>query len=153
MEEFEASAAPRTPSQMKRNTQAKIVLKGGPSCVANDRLKEDMRRREACESLRFLVFGGDCADKPGAPGMLKKQSTVFEQRCGTREEIQQLQHLWEQIDEDGSGDVEFKEFLSFFSRSKADRLLGMRCVKYLVDGDTGEGKSMNQSCRIEDMMR
>lgn len=58
------------------------------------------------------------------------------------------------MDEDGSGDVEFQEFLSFFSRSKADRLLGMRCVNYLVGKAKDEGVDEREmGCTIEDMMR
>jgi len=58
------------------------------------------------------------------------------------------------MDEDGSGDIEFSEFLSFFSRSKADRLLGMRCVKYLVGNiQTQDDEEEPDGCRIEDMMR
>merc|ERR1719335_1840266 len=115
--------------------------------------KEMTRMKEACESLRFLVFGTVVTDQKKHNGR-----PFYEQRCGSRDEVVQLHKVWTQMDEDGSGDVEFEEFLSFFSRSKADRLLGMRCVKYLVgnmkphdeeaeDGDEPDG------CRIEDMMR
>merc|ERR1719215_2275777 len=58
------------------------------------------------------------------------------------------------MDEDGSGDVEFQEFLSFFSRSKTDRLLGMRCVNYLVGKAKEDGlDESGAGCTIEDMMR
>jgi len=99
------------------------------SAAATAALKRERRTREACESLRFLVFG-------------------------TEDEVMQLHSIWNQMDEDGSGDVEFQEFLSFFSRSKADRLLGMRCVKYLV-GNLKEQEDEDEpdGCRIEDMMR
>lgn len=49
--------------------------------------------------------------------------------------------------------MEFQEFLSFFSRSKADRLLGMRCVKYLVGNGGGDGEEKATGCTIEDMMK
>jgi hypothetical protein len=110
--------------------------------------KELTRMKEACESLRFLVFGTVVTEtkrKDGRP--------FYEQRCGTREEVMQLHKVWNQMDEDGSGDVEFQEFLSFFSRSKADRLLGMRCVKYLVGNAAYDEDGAAQGCRIEDMMR
>lgn len=118
--------------------------------------KEEIRTREACESLRFLVFGTVSTDG-SKRGKDKDGRSVnfYEQKCGTKEEVMQLHKIWNQMDEDGSGDVEFQEFLIFFSRSKADRLLGMRCVKYLVgkchedcDEDATPG-----GCRIEDMMR
>lgn len=103
--------------------------------------------KEACESLRFLVFGEvtETKKKGGRP--------FYEQRCGTRDEVMQLHKTWIQMDEDGSGDVEFQEFLSFFSRCKADRLLGMRCVKYLVGNAVYDEDGAAQGCRIEDMMR
>lgn len=112
-------------------------------------LKEEMRTREACESLRFLVFG-----TVGAEGSKKRENGAFyEQRIGTKEEVAKLHNIWVQMDEDGSGDVEFQEFLSFFSRSKADRLLGMRCVKFLV-GNGGDGSEEKATgCKIEDMMQ
>jgi len=111
-------------------------------------LKAEMRTREACESLRFLVFGYHDEDK-------RTNGAFYDQACGTKVEVMQLHKIWIQMDEDGSGDVEFQEFLSFFSKSKADRLMGMRCVKYLVGSgmcDTGED-NQPMGCRIEDMMR
>jgi len=110
--------------------------------------KAEMRRREACESLRFLVFG-----TVGTEGSRKTDRGAFhEQRIGTKEEVAQLHSIWVKMDEDGSGDVEFNEFLSFFSKSKADRLLGMRCVKFLVgNGENGEDSATG--CTIEDMMQ
>jgi hypothetical protein len=113
------------------------------------RLKEEMRTREACESLRFLVFGTE-----GTMSRGKEGGAFYEQRLGTQDEIMQLHSVWTQMDEDGSGDVEFQEFLNFFGRSKADRLLGMRCVKYLV-GNLKENEDEDEpdGCRIEDMMK
>jgi hypothetical protein len=119
------------------------------SAAATAALKRERRTREACESLRFLVFGTE------GTAMRNKDGGAFhEQRCGTEDEVMQLHSIWNQMDEDGSGDVEFQEFLSFFSRSKADRLLGMRCVKYLV-GNLKEQEDEDEpdGCRIEDMMR
>jgi len=112
-------------------------------------LKAEMRTREACESLRILVFGTEGTISRG-----KEFGAFYEQRCGTKDEIMQLFAIWNQMDEDGSGDVEFSEFMSFFGRSKADRLLGMRCVKYLV-GQLKECEDENEpdGCVIEDMMK
>jgi len=107
-----------------------------------------MRTREACESLRFLVFGS-----LGIEGSRKAdRGPFYEQAIGTKEEISQLHSIWVKMDEDGSGDVEFNEFLSFFSKNKADRLLGMRCVKYLV-GTGGDHEEKATGCTIEDMMK
>lgn len=118
------------------------------SAAATAALKAEMRTREACESLRFLVFGCDVPH-----GKHKDGVAIFEQKCGTRDEVMQLHGIWNQMDEDGSGDVEFQEFLSFFSKSKADRLLGMRCVKYLVGSQSYDNDEKPDGCRIEDMMR
>mmetsp|Transcript_26710 Transcript_26710/g.88741 ORF Transcript_26710/g.88741 Transcript_26710/m.88741 type:complete len:328 (+) Transcript_26710:1464-2447(+) len=111
--------------------------------------KAEMRTREACESLRFLVFDTE------TKGVQSKDAVAAcEQSCGTKEEVTQLQKVWAEMDEDGSGDVEFQEFLSFFSRSKADRLLGMRCVSYLVGKAKDEGVDEREmGCTVEDMMR
>jgi len=147
-----AQGRSRSTSRSRRRKRQTV---GGPgrvsatSAAATAALKAEMRTKEACESLRFLVFG---CDVPYGRG--KEGTSIFEQKCGTREEVMQLYCVWNQMDEDGSGDVEFQEFLSFFSRSKADRLLGMRCVKYLVGNqpcDNGDDKP--DGCCIEDMMR
>lgn len=131
----------------RRGTNGRLATNSKAATAA---LKAEMRTREACESLRFLVFGTDGMTSRGKDS----GGAFYEQRCGTREEILQLYSVWNQMDEDGSGDVEFEEFLSFFSKSKADRLLGMRCVKYLVGNlkDNDENEEPD-GCRIEDMMK
>jgi len=102
-------------------------------------LKAEKRKRDACESIRILVFGH--AVHEGC------KSIIFEQSIGTREQVWQLHLVWSQLDEDGSGDVTLDEFISFFSRNKADRILGMRCVKYLTSNSPG-----TTGVRLEDMM-
>ena len=39
---------------------------------------------------------------------------------------------WCQMDLDTDGTVDLDEFANFFSKRKVDRLLGMRCVRYLM---------------------
>lgn len=135
-------------SQSKREESPGSPRFQASSAAATAALKAEMRTREACESLRFLVFGTQTYSRKQEGG------AFYEQRCGKQQEIVKLFSVWNQMDEDGSGDVEFQEFLSFFSRSKADRLLGMRCVKYLV-GNLKEQEDEDEpdGCRIEDMMR
>lgn len=123
--------------------------KGGTWGAATTALKAELRTREACESLRFLVFGTTASE-----GKAKDSVAAYEQKCGSREEVVQLHKVWDQMDEDGSGDVEFQEFISFFSRNKADRLLGMRCVNYLIGKAKDEGAEERETgCSIQDMMR
>merc|ERR1719305_1106888 len=82
--------------------------------------------REACESLRILVFG-DLGNE--------NSKAVFEQSRGTMEEVAKFVDLWLQIDEDDSGDIDISEFLEFFAKCKTDRLLCMRCVKFLLGSE------------------
>lgn len=110
--------------------------------------KTERRTQEACESLRFLVYG-----TAGTEGLRNGPTAFWEQRIGTKEEITKLHQIWVKMDEDGSGDVEFDEFLSFFSKSKSDRLLGMRCVNYLVGNATDGDEDKATGCTIEDMLQ
>eukprot|EP00746_Dinoflagellata_sp_MGD_P003167 gnl/MRDRNA2_/MRDRNA2_106158_c0_seq1.p1 gnl/MRDRNA2_/MRDRNA2_106158_c0~~gnl/MRDRNA2_/MRDRNA2_106158_c0_seq1.p1 ORF type:complete len:516 (+),score=101.78 gnl/MRDRNA2_/MRDRNA2_106158_c0_seq1:176-1723(+) len=124
--------------------------KGGFMTMLQMVAKRDQKKKEACDSIRFLIFG--CLGNEHLSA--KDKHKLYEQSRGNKDEIFQLYQVWSQMDEDGSGDVEYQEFLNFFSKNKSDRLLGMRCVKYLVgsgerDGDAGEGGG----CTIEDMMK
>lgn len=123
------------------------------------------KRREACESLRVLVFG-ELPEEHNKPGRtILDYSPIFESKRGTMEEIAKFVDLWLKIDEDDSGDIDFDEFLEFFSKSKTDRLLCMRCVKFLLGSDAknslykaDKGSSDKQpeikaQCRREDMMK
>jgi Ca2+-binding EF-hand superfamily protein len=111
------------------------------------------QRRDACDSLRCLVFGF----VGNEDWRRNDQHLIYEQRRGTKEEVLQLFKVWTQIDEDGSGDIEYHEFIDFFSKTKADRLLGMKCVKYLVGSGEDENKlpheERRRGCTVEDMMR
>lgn len=126
-------------------TKRGSVLRDTNAVVEKER--NESRVREASDSVRFLVFGTEV--KNAGKDVFSPEHT-----CGTQEQVQQLQSVWAEMDEDGSGDVEFQEFLSFFSRSKTDRLLGMRCVNYLVGKAKEDGvDEYGTGCTIEDMMR
>jgi len=90
--------------------------------------RSSKRQQEACESLRILVFGTvgnehwKESDKP----------KVFEQHRGSMKELGEFVGVWNQMDDDHSGDIDFGEFQDFFAKSKGDKLLCMRCVKYLL---------------------
>lgn len=109
------------------------------------------QRRDACDSLRCLVFGlvGN------EDWRRNEQHLLYEQRRGNKDEVLQLFKVWTQIDEDGSGDIEYHEFIDFFSKTKADRLLGMKCVKYLVGSGEEQlpHEEKRRGCTVEDMMR
>jgi Ca2+-binding EF-hand superfamily protein len=113
--------------------------------------RSDAKQREACESLRILVFGivGNEHWKEA------EKQLIFEQSRGTMEEVGKFVKVWSQLDDDGSGDLDYNEFSEFFTRNKSDRLLCMRCVKYLL----GSGKQ-NDANKLalplvsrEDLMR
>eukprot|EP00913_Durusdinium_trenchii_P017767 g16694.t1 len=53
-------------------------------------------------------------------------------RRGTDEEVETFCQCWCQMDLDVDGTVDLDEFANFFSKRKVDRLLGMRCVRYLM---------------------
>lgn len=114
--------------------------------------REEIKAREACESLRFLVFGAIQGLGSGKRRQ-KESGGLFEQRCGTREEVVQLQKIWNQLDEDGSGDVDFNEFVNFFGRTKADRHLGYQCVRVLIENRCTTDDEGQATCKVEDMMK
>jgi Ca2+-binding EF-hand superfamily protein len=93
------------------------------------------KRREACESLRMLVFGRVGNEQSLA---IKDKNNIFEQKRGTREELRMLHKLWLQLDTDSSGDVDMQEFTNFFNRNKEQRLLGWKAQQFL--GKTGRAK-------------
>lgn len=85
-------------------------------------------QREACESLRVLFFG-----RIGNENWPEKDKDfVFEQRRGTDTEMHIFAETYDAMDADHSGDIDFAEFLAFFADRKADVLLGMRIVRYLL---------------------
>jgi len=121
--------------------------------------KDEIRKRETCESLRLLVFGA--VGNEGMRPSDKRIHWMFEEGRGTVEEVQKLAKLWFQIDDDNSGDIDFSEFVDFFAKCKADRLLCMRCAKSLLGQDARgilEGGHISKSasaakCTREAMMR
>jgi Ca2+-binding EF-hand superfamily protein len=111
-------------------------------------------KREACESLRILVFGE--VGNENTPLTLKD---IYAQSMGSMEDVAKFVDFWLQIDEDDSGDIDFDEFLEFFAKSKHDRLLCMKCVKFLLGSDarnsiaTGSRKGKRGTCTRDDIMK
>mmetsp|Transcript_6224 Transcript_6224/g.14172 ORF Transcript_6224/g.14172 Transcript_6224/m.14172 type:complete len:417 (-) Transcript_6224:18-1268(-) len=109
-------------------------------------LKDDdeTRKREASESLRMLILGtpanAEHSDKDWAA----------QHRRGTNEEVETFCRCWCQMDADNDGDVDLEEFATFFSKRKVDRLLGMRCIRYLMPRVASQGRTLVSK---DDMMR
>lgn len=140
-----AGPAPRLSTSSRKSQVGAKGNKGnkGFASLINSLTREIQKKKEACDSIRFLVFG-----RLGNESMkANEKHLMYESRQGTRQEIFKLHQVWSQMDEDGSGDIELQEFMNFFSRKKADRLLGMRCVKFLV------GDKEGASCTVQDMMK
>jgi len=108
--------------------------------------------REACESLRILVFG-----EIGNETTNLTMKDIYAQSRGSMEDVAKFVDLWLQIDEDDSGDIDFDEFLEFFAKSKHDRLLCMKCVKFLLGSDArnsfATGGSSKATCNRDDFMK
>jgi len=108
------------------------------------------RQREACESLRLLIFGsvGNEMYKEAQKGK------IFEQHRGSIEDVGKLEKVWSQMDLDHSGDIDHTEFMEYFQKSNMDRLLCMRCVKYLLShASRGGHRGSLVKVTREDMMR
>eukprot|EP00397_Hematodinium_sp_SG-2012_P040335 GEMP01044174.1.p1 GENE.GEMP01044174.1~~GEMP01044174.1.p1 ORF type:complete len:484 (+),score=81.11 GEMP01044174.1:37-1452(+) len=99
------------------------------------------KQKDACNSLRMLVFGCLLNENRSAG----EQNTIYEECCGTKLQVKKLWEIWKRMDIDGSGDVGLDEFVKFFSTNKADRLLSWRAVQYLVYN--------GRTATIEDFMK
>eukprot|EP00434_Breviolum_minutum_P029981 symbB.v1.2.026512.t1/scaffold2652.1/size73958/4 len=90
---------------------------------------DEARRREACESLRTLILGPQTLEHSPE----KEKEWIAQHRRGSDEEVESFCQSWCQMDADSDGTVDLDEFSVFFSKRKVDRLLGMRCVRYLTN--------------------
>lgn len=123
----------RDHSERRRGRQSSRAGSGAGEGSGHDEAQHIQRQREACESLRLLVFGR----VGNEDWLIQDRHRIFEVQRGTEAEIETFVEQWMLLDEDDSGTIDFTEFLDFFTKKKADKLLGMRCVRYLV-GRTGE---------------
>mmetsp|Transcript_3726 Transcript_3726/g.7625 ORF Transcript_3726/g.7625 Transcript_3726/m.7625 type:complete len:772 (+) Transcript_3726:195-2510(+) len=78
-------------------------------------------RREACQMLRFFVYGS--IGNEGAK-TAREQDKVFYETMGTKEKVRVLYNLWGHLDEDGSGRVDIVEFRDFASKHMKEKLEG-----------------------------
>lgn len=115
--------------------------------AADTKEDEELREREACESLRMLVLGA-----VGHEHLPDKDKPAFfaHLRRGTDQEVEHFCDLWRQLDADGSGDVDVDEFIAYFNKRRVDRLLGMRCVRWLMPKVQELGQ---EGVTKEDMLR
>lgn len=135
-------------ASVEHNQPSQITIKASKAQTLKSKSRlENVERlqREACESLRMLVFG--CVGNEDLPGHQK--ATIFLQRRGNFHEVQAFVDTWLLLDEDEDGSVDFEEFLEFFRRRKVDKLSGMRCIRFLVSME----QEAKVSVRKEDMMR
>lgn len=158
------SAAPGRADALEREERRHVrtITSRSVASLAAAQYGRDLRKHEACESLRTLVFG--CVgNEEAAPS---DRAKVFKQRRGTLHEVSLLVKLWSQLDDECRGDIGFAEFAQHFKTHSADRLSGMRCVRHLVssaeapgDGDASPAafqrqvSAGRQRCTKEDMMR
>lgn len=149
--------SPRTngrnhPLSTRSRGQVKIDLSkdyvkdpAGETNEASSKDEDELRKREASESLRMLVLGNSSSAAEHAD-----KDWAEKHRRGTNEEVETFCRCWCQMDLDNDGDVELEEFANFFSKRKVDRLLGMRCIRYLMPRVATQGKALVSQ---EDMMR
>jgi len=97
------------------------------------------KEREACESIRQMLFGrvGNESSPP------EEKHLVYELRRGSQEEVAILVERWFDMDESGKGEVDLDDFAVAFKRSKSDRFLVDKCLKYfsMVLGPEGTSDS------------
>lgn len=83
-------------------------------------------RREACELLRKFAFGSVGNERKKG----SEKDKVFQETCGTKEQVKILFSLWDKLDSDNAGAVDILEFRGFVERlvgeAKGDRRPSMQ---------------------------
>lgn len=89
---------------------------GSPTGRPQPNLSQD--RKEACQMLRFFVFGqvGNESAKNH-----KEKEQVYLESMGSREKVRMLHNLWMHLDEDGSGRVDIHEFREYALKNMMDK--------------------------------
>eukprot|EP00930_Biecheleria_cincta_P062331 TRINITY_DN4780_c0_g1_i1.p1 TRINITY_DN4780_c0_g1~~TRINITY_DN4780_c0_g1_i1.p1 ORF type:complete len:414 (+),score=85.47 TRINITY_DN4780_c0_g1_i1:124-1365(+) len=100
--------------------------------MADTTEEEEVKEREACESLRTLVLGG-----VGHEHLAEKDRPAFfaHLRRGTNQEVERFANMW---------------FIAYFNKRRVDRLLGIRCVRWLMPKVTELGQD---GVTKDDMLR
>lgn len=80
--------------------------------------------------MRQLVFGA--VGYEHLPGEKERFDFLAHLRRGSKADIETLCELWCKLDKDGDGTVEVDEFVSYFKRRPSDKLVGKRCLRYLM---------------------
>lgn len=74
-------------------------------------------RREACQMMRFFVFG--------LAGLSNKRETLTTDSIGTRAQVEMLCKMWLKLDNDHSGRCDFSEFRPFAETRMTDLAKGL----------------------------
>lgn len=88
------------------------------------------KHREATESMRQLVLGAVGFEHLHAD---KDRLEFLEHlRRGSKTEVESFCELWCKLDKNHDGVVSVEEFISYFKTRPVDRIVGKRCLHYLM---------------------
>jgi len=108
-----------SPAALKRASNRSST---GSACVLEavaPQQKISTVRREACQMMRFFVFGS-VGNERSQTAQEKEQ--VFYESMGTMEKVRTLFYLWKRLDSDGSGRVDITEFRAFAEGNLRDKM-------------------------------
>jgi hypothetical protein len=109
---------------------------GSAEKIQRELRKLEVRRREASESLRILVFGyiGNEAKRH------EEKNVIFEQKRGSLRELNALAAIWIELDSTCSGIIEQDDFLYYFD-TREDQLLCAKVMLYIDDFHRSKSKT------------
>lgn len=73
-------------------------------------------RREACELLRKFTFGSAGNERKKGP----EKDRIFQEACGTKEQVKMLHALWDKLDLETTGFVDVQDFRAFVDRTLSE---------------------------------
>jgi len=82
--------------------------------MAPNSSKISAERKEACQMLRFFVFGTEQVTPQDV-------ENLFCQQIGTKDQVRQLFRIWSKLDDDDSGRVDVSEFRAFAEKHFAHK--------------------------------
>lgn len=119
-------------SQSTQRPRGSIFKRSGSIVETGQTHNEDdwLKHREACETMRQLVFGA--VGYEHLPGDKDRLDFLAHLRRGSKAEIETFCELWCKLDKDHDGTVDVEEFISYFKKRPVDRIMGKRCLRYLM---------------------